>query len=136
MTLNIQSIFGENNDVLKERWQQSGSTIISITGDETDDSASVFTCSTGKDAYIKSITVSLDADHTSPGYFKLTDGGVGGTVIFYIGLADSDLSVLGLAGNTFTFNFDIPLKFGTDIYITYQGTTAYQWLIQGWEESE
>ena len=131
--LDVQTL---NASILKERWNQTGSTLLNLQGDEGDDSASIHTCAAGKDTYIKSITISCEEDRSAASYCYLNDGGSLGTTKWRIELCDNDVDPEAYAGWTVTFVFAVPIKFATDIYLVMQGTYDYQWTILGWEESE
>ena len=120
----------------RERWNQTGSVIFNLVTDEDDDGASIFTCTAGKDGYIKSITISCAENRAATSYFYLKDGGSGGVERFRTNFADQDIHAeSAYDGWTVTFNFPVPLYFGTDIYVVMQGTYDYDLSIQGWEET-
>ena len=120
MVLNIPSVFGTNDDVLKARWQQSGSDIKNIY--QSGDDFTVYTVTSGKTLYISAIQFTSIAVDAGTCYLK--DGGVGGTTKI---LCSADIQ-----DTLYIINLDVPIKFTTDIYANTNDSFVIS--LQGWEE--
>jgi len=114
----------QTDGVIAERWQQDGSSPVSVT-DTIQISETVYTVSAGKKLFVKSIIVN-NKDSGNANY-NLKDGGSGGTVKF-------SFSTQSNSNNAFVF--DVPIIFDTNIYCTSTGTNDIYLTVTGWEESE
>lgn len=110
----------EEESLLKERWGQGGSNLVSASG--TDDST-IYTVTSGKTLYISSITYSSQ-NASGNNYFYLRDGGAAGAVKLQ--------AWAGIQYQTYTVVFDAPLKFITSVYL--DTNDDIHLTFSGWEE--
>jgi len=113
----------QEEGLLKERWNQEGSSVTTVYGDCNSDHV-IYTVTAGKTFYAKHLVFSgHDAD---AGTFELKDTAAGDTQVH--------LKDTATAGNTVSINFDSPLVFGTEVYCL-EGTAAnISITLTGWEE--
>ena len=119
MALTMQTIFGKTDDDLKDRWQQSGSTPITINS--TAGHATIYTVTAGKILYITTVFTILPVD---PEDCTLRDGGAGGAVRF--SQWEPTINV------PYQYNFSPPLHFTTNVF--YEGSMTNTTTLIGWEE--
>ena len=117
----IENIFGESGDDLKDRWQQSASTLVSATANAADDNL-IYTVTSGKVLYITSIVYYNETAGQDD--IRLENGIVsGGSTVFHGG---SD------GYQTTSVNLTTPLEFTTGVYI--DASANFTVTIVGWEE--
>ena len=118
----MQNIFDrgglrQTDGEINEIWNQDGRTQVDASASGT--AVTVHTVASGKTLYVKSFSWSCTA---SPGVVTLDDGGT--TKEQYLGAQDV----------TYTFWFDVPLKFSTDVGVGRSGSGTLYCNITGWEE--
>jgi len=107
MALTVDSIFGDSEDSLKPRWQQSGSTQVDTTASDVQ-AVSIYTVTTGRTLYVTSIMYTCLGG--SPNTETFYDGtSTAGTIKFIGNSASDDINNI--------VNFTTPLQF--DIGISY-----------------
>lgn len=111
----------QDTGLLRERWGQDGSALVTIAKVSGTDET-LYTVTAGKTLYISSILYVGQA--TAPTSASLKDGGSGGTLKFR---ADASIE-----DHPFSNQLLTPIPFTTDIYMT--GSDPFNWNIQGWEE--
>lgn len=114
-----KSLFGDTDDSLKPRWQQSGSTPVTINS--TTAHGTIYTVTAGKKLYITNVFTILTTDVDE---CTLRDGGAGGTVKFSQG--EPSINV------PYQYNFSTPLQFNTNVF--YDGIRPNITTLIGWEE--
>ena len=120
MALNFGSkLFTGNDDDLKSRWQQSGSSPVSVSGG----SGTFYTVTSGKVLNITGMT--YYSRDTAGEDIVLKDGGSGGTSKFRGNAAVNNV--------LYVAEFSTPLQFATDIYID-DGAGNMIINMTGWEE--
>ena len=119
MALTMQTVFGKTDDDLKDRWQQSGSTPITINS--TAAHATIYTVTAGKKLYITTVYTILTLD---PDECTLRDGGAGGAVRFSQNEPTINVPC--------QYNFSTPLRFTTNVF--YDGIMSNTTTLIGWEE--
>ena len=125
MVLDTNSLFPslpleQGTGVISERWGQEGNEIINIIGDNVQDEL-IYTVTSGKRLFIKSIMMDYAAAGTDSG--QLRDGN-GGTVKIDFHVFDDQ--------NPQMYVFDTPLYFDSGIWIV--GTLDVDISLTGWEE--
>lgn len=91
--------------VLKERWQQTGSTLVNADSNIGTQST-LYTVTATKTLYVKQMIISVDELQPANSEFTLDDNGTDKMSISLVGVA---------AGTTMVLNFVAPLEFDTDI---------------------
>ena len=110
--------------VLRERWQQTGSTLINIEA-VLNANSTIYTVTGGKTLFVKQIIISIETTQDTTAKFTLDDNGTDKITI----AMDSQSE-----GTTLTLNFIAPLEFDTDIgRVSSIGGNAYITIL-GWEE--
>jgi len=122
MALQIESIFGESEDSLKDRWQQSNSKVVNATLSSGSGDVTVHTVTTGKKLYITSMQV-FNSESTANSVV-FTDGDGGDIVISCRLLAGLNEPLL--------LTFSTPLIFESVIYAVRADASSCN--LQGWEE--
>ena len=113
----------QEDGILSERWQQQGSDIFNLSA-QNNNSATLYTVTSGKTLYVTTIAVSDNGG--TQGVYELKDA-TGGDVKF-----KQKESVA--AGDSHTFHFTSPITFSTEIYCN-ESTECTSFLtITGWEE--
>lgn len=109
----------------KERWNQTGSSLVSWWDSSTTDET-LFTVTGGKKLYIKTIIIQGASGASDDIIFF--DGGSGGTIKFAVEVITTDKFV--------QYDFIVPLEFSTDVYVLVQGAVTVPIFVSGWEEPE
>jgi len=116
----------QDTGLLRERWQQDGSTLVnnytSVTSTQT-----LYTVTSGKTLYMKRIVLQSSAagDGTDAITFTDGNGGTTKTVVDLSAVADGDFIVL---------NYEIPLSFTTSVYAVESDAISVKVTFTGWEE--
>lgn len=120
----MDNIFGQSEDVLKDRWQQSGSTPKNICVEDVENYSTIYNPPAGKTLYISTLAIvmTLQTDE----HILLYDGN-GGPLRF----VGPDMT----QNNILVLNFSTPLIFEDKIYArNSDGTSTYTVTLAGWEE--
>ena len=132
----VSDLFGSGNKVttqeqslLLERWQQSGSTLVNDYGVVGTD-MTILTVTAGKKFYLKQLVISYGIVTNASIQNVLKDGGAAGTAKIEI----STTKALS-EDETQVFNFDTPLIFETDVFFNIDDEAdSYGVCLIGWEE--
>lgn len=115
----------QNTGVIPERWGQDECEVVNFS-QSLNSSETLLTVTAGKVLYIKSIFIT-NGTSAAAGDWSLKDGGSSGDVRL-------KQQMNAVVGDSWNLNFEVPIKFETDVYFGVGSTVSITMSFTGWEE--